>query len=268
MSSLRNTLYSKKYGGQLIYQTSDEYGPLQVVDEQNIRSLHFGSSPKQSSLDLLHPNRLCLEYSRHMMTALLFKPKPDNCLVLGLGGGSIPSFIHHHYPGIEVTSIELRQKVIDIAQRFFMLPKTSTFKIRKSPAEIVVESDLKVKYDLIFTDIFNQHGMAKTLLNESFMKSLKRKLNPNGVLAINLWLKPEKLFDRIIATMDIYFNKRLILVPILHRTNCIVLGINSESPWFFESQMIENARCLNKKMGINFFELSQVITEYNSGFLM
>ena len=93
MSSLRNSLFAKKYGGKLIYQTSDEHGPLQVVDEQNIRSLHFGSSPKQSSLDLRHPNRLCLEYSKHMMTALLFKPDPDNCLVLGLGGGSIPSFI-------------------------------------------------------------------------------------------------------------------------------------------------------------------------------
>jgi spermidine synthase len=268
MSSLRNSLFAKKYGGKLIYQTSDEHGPLQVVDEQNIRSLHFGSSPKQSSLDLRHPNRLCLEYSKHMMTALLFKPDPDNCLVLGLGGGSIPSFIHHQYPGIDITSIELRQKVIDVARRFFLLPESSSFKIKKSPAEIIVETDLKIKYDLIFTDIFNQHGMAKTLLNASFMKGLKKKLNHNGVLAINLWLKPEKLFDRIIEIMDTYFNKRLILVPIINRTNCIVLGINSETPWFFESQMLDNANRLNNKMGINFIALSQIITEYNPNFLL
>ncbi|MBT4287677.1 MAG: fused MFS/spermidine synthase [Deltaproteobacteria bacterium] len=268
MRPLIDSFFTRKYGGKLIYETSDGFGPLQVVDDQNIRSLHFGSRPKQSSLDLLHPNRLYLEYSKHMMTALMFKPNPQSCMVLGLGGGSISRFLFHHYPDIDLTSVELRQKVINIAHRFFDLPESGSFKIKNNSAENFVETNLKAKYDLIFTDIFNQHGMAKTLLSIQFMKGLKRKLNKNGVLAINLWLRPEKLFDQIITIMNTYFSKRIILVPILHRTNCIVIAINSENLGFSESLMLDTAIQLKKKMGINFGQLSQIVAEYNSSFLI
>jgi len=65
-----------------------------------------------------------------------------------------------------------------------------------------------------------------------------------------------------------YFSKRIILVPILHRTNCIVIAINSENLGFSESLMLDTAIQLKKKMGINFGQLSQIVAEYNSSFLI
>lgn len=268
MTALFRSLYSTKYDGKLIYKTSDTDGLIEVVDLHNIRSMHFGSRPKQSSLDLMDPNRLCLEYTKYIMACLLYNPIPENCLILGLGGGSISRFFHHHYSDINITTVEIRQKVIDVARRFFKVPESKSFKILNYPAEEIVASGKKNKYDLIITDIFNQHGMVKTLLDANFIENLKRKLSNNGILAINLWLKPEKLFDKIISILDTFFHKRLILVPIIHRTNCIVLGINSEDPRIPESLMLETATRLQKKLDIDFIELYQIIKEYNSDYFL
>ena len=44
-----------KYNGRLVHLSHDEEGILEVVEENGVRSLHFGSSPKQSSMLLAEP---------------------------------------------------------------------------------------------------------------------------------------------------------------------------------------------------------------------
>jgi len=44
------------YGGELIYQKTDQYGKIEVVDhQQKIRSLHFGNITQQSAMLLNNP---------------------------------------------------------------------------------------------------------------------------------------------------------------------------------------------------------------------
>ena len=78
----------QRYGGTVIYESSDEMGPLEIIEDGFTRSLHFGSEPKQSSMDLNDPYRLTLLYSRAMVTSLLFHATPRRALLIGLGGGS------------------------------------------------------------------------------------------------------------------------------------------------------------------------------------
>ena len=87
-----------KYDGLLIHESHDDEGILEVIDNKGFRSLHFGSSPKQSSLLIADPNKLVLDYVRAMTSWLLFKPSlEDDALLIGLGGGSLAkhlSLIH------------------------------------------------------------------------------------------------------------------------------------------------------------------------------
>ena len=83
-----NTMY--KYDGLLIHQDYDDDGALEVVEADGVRSLHFGSLPRQSSMLLSDPHKLYLEYAKTMSTWMLFKETlNDDALLIGLGGGSV-----------------------------------------------------------------------------------------------------------------------------------------------------------------------------------
>ena len=85
-----------RYGGIVIHQSRDEHGTIEVVEDGAYRSLHFGSEPKQSSMELHNPIRLALTYTRAMTAALLFNDAPRSVLLIGLGGGSLAKFLLHH----------------------------------------------------------------------------------------------------------------------------------------------------------------------------
>ena len=80
------------YSGEIIYSCADEYGPIAVVEEATSRTLHFGSTARQSTMYLNDSVRLALSYTRCMLAGLLFVPPPRRVLVLGLGGDRCPSF--------------------------------------------------------------------------------------------------------------------------------------------------------------------------------
>ena len=70
---LFNSQNRHKYDGVLIHQDYDDDGAIEVIDADGVRSLHFGSIPRQSSMLLSDPNQLYLEYARTMSSWLLFK---------------------------------------------------------------------------------------------------------------------------------------------------------------------------------------------------
>jgi hypothetical protein len=62
---------------------------LTVSEERGVRTLHVGGEAIQSSMRLSEPFALELEYTRGMMSFLLFHPRPARALKIGLGGGSL-----------------------------------------------------------------------------------------------------------------------------------------------------------------------------------
>ena len=77
---------------------------VEVSEQGGIRSLHLGSDTVQSSMKLDDPYELVLSYTRAMMAFLLFRPRPEHVLMIGLGGGSLPKFVHSICPKPEPLS--------------------------------------------------------------------------------------------------------------------------------------------------------------------
>ena len=73
-------LFEKQSGEQLV----------QVVQRDDRRELRFGNHITQSATSLENPDFLQLDYTRAMMAAFLFAPKPTRILHIGLGAGSVP----------------------------------------------------------------------------------------------------------------------------------------------------------------------------------
>ena len=64
------------------------YPEVVVSEEEGVRYLHLGGDHIQSAMRIDAPDELELDYTRTTMAFLLFHPRPRECLMVGLGGGS------------------------------------------------------------------------------------------------------------------------------------------------------------------------------------
>ena len=78
---------------------------VEVSEKDGIRSLHLGSDTVQSSMKVDDPYELVLSYTRAMMAFLLFHPRPEHVVMIGLGGGSMAKFVHRHLKTTRTTVI-------------------------------------------------------------------------------------------------------------------------------------------------------------------
>ena len=58
------------YDGLVVHQSQSDDGVIEVVDDGDIRSLHFGTFPRQSCMSLQTPHTLELTYTQAMMAIL------------------------------------------------------------------------------------------------------------------------------------------------------------------------------------------------------
>ena len=177
-----------KYGGKLIHRVRDAYGSIEVVDGHGVRSLHFESAARQSAIDLMVPDRIELAYLRSMLSALLFVPKPKRILLLGLGGGTLARFFSRHFLDAEIVVVELRQAVVDIARRYFLLEAAPSLSIHVMDANDFlrehVSGDGGRPFDLLIVDIFDGEGPSVLLQETCFLYRLRDVLSPEGVMAL------------------------------------------------------------------------------------
>jgi len=109
---------------------------------------------------------------------------PKNALVLGLGGGTVVHMIRHFYPECEVHCIEREMQHIQIARRFFKIPKD--VKVIKGDAYEYLEKSTQ-KYDWILDDVFQHAGgePERGVAFSDIFKLYKKALAKNGVLSMN-----------------------------------------------------------------------------------
>jgi spermidine synthase len=243
----------QRYGGTLVHRCRDEYGVLEIVETHGIRSLHFGTSPRQSALDLDDPNRLELPYVRAMLSALAFLPEPGRVLILGLGGGSLARFLLREFPQCRVDAVELRPQVVELAQNYFSLPKDPRLTVHLGDATAYVHSPPhNFRYDLILVDAYDHVGMDPNINAADFFASCSRLLAAEGVLAMNLWGTHKIALRDSTELLKRYFEHRSFLLPVPNRGNIVGLGLNdalTSAGWI---RFKERARELEIRLGIEF----------------
>lgn len=215
----------KRHGGDLIHSSRDAHGPLEVVDEKFWRSLHFGTAPRQSSMRLDDPIPLVLGYTRAMMTALLFNPRPRSALIIGLGGGSLAKFLLHHFPQCRIDAVELRESVVRLAHAWFALPEDPRLAVHIDDAARFIQGpDARGDYDLLLVDAFHHQGMDTTVSESAFLGACRDLLLPEGVLAINLWSDQKSATRATLRTLAGHFGGHALRLPVPGKGNVVGLG--------------------------------------------
>lgn len=154
-------------------------------EELDALSLHFSMSAIQSSMRLLQPDALELEYTRLMMAWLLFRPAAERLAMIGLGGGSIAKFCHRHLPRTTLTVVEIDPRVIALRDAFRVPADDARLQILEADGAFFV-ADTQARFDVLMVDAFDAEGMPEPLGTQRFYDDCFDVLAPGGLLAVNL----------------------------------------------------------------------------------
>ncbi len=258
-----------KYDGLLIYQSHDDDGILEVVEEKGVRSLHFGSSPRQSSMSLSDPHKLELSYVRAMTSWLLFKPDfSDEALLIGLGGGSLSKYLLQHFSDCRLKVIECRKSVVKIARSHFGLPLDPRLKIIIDDGGEYVRQRCEShaeRYSLLMIDAFDHENIAASIANEAFFTACKDLLKKDGILVVNLWGGDDNpLYLECSEWLSHIFKQRVLFLPVQDRGNVIGFAFNEDAPFFTLKYLRQQAIWLEQQYQIEFQTFLKDLKKHNT----
>ena len=156
-----------------------------VYANAEFKALHFSISEIQSRMRLQDPVALDLKYTRTMMGFLVFQPAPLHIVMIGLGGGSLAKFCHHHLPGARLQVVEINPHVIALREDFQVPPDSERFKVLKGDGAQFVRERAS-PCDVLLVDGFGSQGMPGRLGSQGFYDHCHEMLDPGGILVVNL----------------------------------------------------------------------------------
>ncbi len=244
-----------KYDGLVVYQSHDDEGIIEIVEQDGVRALHFGSHSRQSSMLLADPNQLHSLYARAMMALLLFHDNPRDVLMVGLGGGTIAKYLLHQFPDCRLKIVEFRASVLKVARSHFGLPFDPRMKIKIGCGAQHVRQQSREQselYDLIMIDAYDHAGMAPEVSSETFFDNCRTLLTRNGLLVINLWGTDKDMFQHVNWNMGRVFDRRILYLPVRGRGNVIGFAFGDGSPKPSMKALIEKAKLLEQRYQLEF----------------
>ncbi|MCP8690121.1 hypothetical protein [Marinobacterium sedimentorum] len=241
--AIRNSL-----PGQELYRAYDEWGPVCVLEDGPRRYLSFGDGGEQSCIDMTDPALPVFEYVQAMLLALLYMPNPAHVSLFGLGGGNLSNCLQAYDTQMQLTVVELRQQVVDIARNWLSLTETARFELLIDDAEAFAARGT-TKTDIIFSDLYLDDGMQLIQLEQDFQSDCYNLLNDQGMLVLNLWDQGQARNRSALTRMKDLFNGQCLLCPV-NGGNLIVLAFKGGLPQSNPRRLQQQAKQLGKLLGI------------------
>ncbi|MBP1733270.1 MAG: putative lipoprotein [Deltaproteobacteria bacterium] len=198
---------------KIIYQKQSPYSLVVVTeDDRGMRTLSFGTGGvRQSVFKVGDLDHLELPYAPVMVSGLALCPEPRRVLVVGLGGGSIPSFLHKHYPKTRIDAVEIDPVVVEVAKQFFGFSEDETLKAYVQDGRQFIEERPNV-YDIIFLDAFGSDSIPYHLATREFLEAVRRAITPQGVVLADVWGPgSNRLYASMVRTYQEVFDELYIL---------------------------------------------------------
>jgi spermidine synthase len=162
-----------------------------------------GETYFQSIVDLRDPDALLAPYTRIMNAALLYPQNLRHVLMIGLGAGSVSTYLGHAMPELRIDAVELDPGVIAAGRKYFGLKENGKVRFIESDGRVYLNRS-KDLYDLIILDAFRDLGVPFHLLTREFYTLVKARLAPGGAAAFNVH-DGNKLYGSTVKTLGEVF---------------------------------------------------------------
>jgi spermidine synthase len=213
---------------KILHEERSLYSQLIVKKIGNTICLQFNvrsDQRNQSCIDPRRPKEMVFSYTRMSMASLLYVQEPSSILVVGLGGGTLPTAFHQLYPDAHIDTVEIDTAVVKVAEDFFGFRPAENLKVHTTDARVWTKRALlrDRRYDLIVLDAFNGEYIPEHLMTQEYLTETKQLLRANGVLVANTFAQSD-LYHSESATYASVFGSfinfrvpesanRVILVP-------------------------------------------------------
>ena len=189
---------------EILYEVESMGIPIQVIDKTYVRHLRFGNSIRQSSINKESPFKLQTKYTRDMAKVFdHYRDIPETILVLGLGAGTIPSYLYHRFPKTKIYVIEILPELKEIASDYFSMPRNERLEIVIGDAYDYIK-ETQIQFDLIFMDVFSKNAIPQKFRTEEFYTGLKRLISADGYVAFNTWIDPSSYSNYIKKLQNVF----------------------------------------------------------------
>jgi spermidine synthase len=189
-----------------------EYNDVFITKRQNQLVMSFqvkGWDYTESVANLLDPDDLPLRYAQVMTIATIYPETPRKILMLGLGGGSISTYLGRFMPEALITTVEIDPGVISAAKTYFGLRETERIRYRAGDGRVFLTRSSEL-YDLILLDAYRGGYVPFHLLTREFYALVKARLAPGGAAAFNvhdgtkLYASTVKTLGEVFPALDLY----------------------------------------------------------------
>jgi len=211
-----------------ILLTKEETSPckMEVRESPEFRWMIGSDGIIHGAMDLNNPSHPITPYVQCMLSALPLQPKVQRILNLGLGCGSLERYVHHAYPLVEITTVELFQERIEQTTAHFPFPKNIELVVGDAFQYV---DECSTAFDFIFHDIFVSLEDSSSNQPSSLFYSYYQRLNPHGVLSMNyIPESSDQLLALLIELRKHFPTTALLEVP--NHSNIIVFGLKGDKP--------------------------------------
>ena len=177
----------KRSDGQLA-RIETEYNDIFITKRRHELTMSFqlkGWNYTESVTNLRDPDDLPVHYTRFMTTALPYPEKPAKILMIGLGGGSISTYLGRAMPELTIDTVEIDPGVINAAKQYFGIRENERVKYLAGDGRVFLNRN-KQLYDLILVDAYHGGYVPFHLLTKEFYTLVKQRLAPGGAASFNV----------------------------------------------------------------------------------
>jgi spermidine synthase len=209
----------------VLYEKVSPFGPVIVTEEYGLRTLMFEKGgARQSVVKLGDPEHLALPYAQVAFSGLALCEGPKRVLVVGLGGGTLPMFLRHHYPEATIDGVDINPAVVEVARQFLGFREDARMRGIVADGRAFIEQT-REPYDLIFLDAFGADSVPPSLSTIEFLQAVRRAVRPSGVVVGNIWDRAyNSLYDAMVRTYQEAFDD-LYVIDVAGVGNRILLAL-------------------------------------------
>ncbi len=198
-------------GETVIHEEKSLYRNIEVKETETRRCLVFAvkrGDRNQTCINLSRPERVVFPYVRMTFAGLLLNPEPASILIVGLGGGTIPTVLSEILPKTTIHVVEIDEAVVRVAKKYFAFEETDRMKVFVQDARVYIKRALlrKQHYDLVILDAFTGDYIPEHLMTQEFLEEVRGLLLDDGVLVANTF-STSKLYGHESATYSIVFGE-------------------------------------------------------------
>lgn len=109
----------------------------------------------------------------------------NNCLILGLGGGTVAKLIRKNWPEASLTGVEIDPVMVELGKKYLGLDRLNTDIKITDAARYIKNDTLNTKYDLIIVDLYRGDKFPERFETEDYTRLIGNKLSKSGVAVFN-----------------------------------------------------------------------------------